>query len=66
MVKKYLQEQSEKGLIDKNTDLDKAARKMALIYEGSINLWKMSRDNKYLDFMGEELIELMISLRGKK
>ncbi|MBP7280320.1 MAG: TetR/AcrR family transcriptional regulator [Leptospiraceae bacterium] len=66
LYKKYLQEQSEKGLIDKNTDLDKAARKMALIYEGSINLWKMSRDNKYLDFMGEELIELMISLRGKK
>ena len=66
VYKKYLQEQSSKGLIDKATDLDKVARKMALIYEGSINLWKMSRDLKYIDFMGEELKELMVSLKVKK
>lgn len=62
----YLSSLSEKGLIDKHTDLEKAARKMALIYEGSINLWKMSRDIKYLDFMGEELKELMNSIKAKK
>lgn len=66
LYKNYLQEQANKGLIDKNTDLDKAARKMALIYEGSINLWKMSRDVKYLDFMAEELKQLMNSLKAKK
>ena len=66
LYKNYLRIQAEKGLIDKNTNLDKAARKMALIYEGSINLWKMSKDVKYLDFMGEELKELMISLEVKK
>lgn len=66
LYKNYLWEQANKGLIDKNTDLDKAARKMALIYEGSVNLWKMSRDVKYLDFMAEELKELMVSLKGKK
>ena len=66
LYKNYLLEQANKNLIDKNIDFDKAARKMALIYEGSINLWKMSRDVKYLDFMGEELKELMISIRAKK
>ena len=66
LYKNYLRIQAEKGLIDKNTNLDKAARKMALIYEGTINLWKMSKDVKYLDFMGEELKELMISLEVKK
>lgn len=66
LYKNYLREQIIKGLIDKNTDIDKAARKMALIYEGSINLWKMSRDVKYLDFMEEELKYLMNSLRVKK
>jgi|GEM_PF-255806 AcrR family transcriptional regulator len=66
LYKNYLLEQTGKGLIDKNTDVDKAARKMALIYEGSINLWKMSRDVKYLDFMAEELKQLMNSLKAKK
>ena len=66
LYKNYLLDQTGKGLIDKNTDVDKAARKMALIYEGSINLWKMSRDVKYLDFMAEELKQLMNSLKAKK
>lgn len=66
LYKDYLLGQANKNLIDKNIDFDKAARKMALIYEGSINLWKMSRDVKYLDFMGEELKELMVSIRARK
>lgn len=66
LYKNYLIEQSEKGLIDKTINFDKAARKMVLIYEGSVNLWKMSRDVKYLDFMEEELKELMHSIRNKK